>query len=269
MKAQFEIGNGIYFADLTRQLNIGITLNFDGSQPNTYGVPKAKSMAYEDGSFIGDVLRGGSCNFEVVEMIPHCNGTHTECIGHITKERVHIGNTDFKRISTAVLITINPSVAKDVDESYNNTMEPYDKLITKELIEKALSENQQFNYDSLVIRTLPNGKNKLDDNYSEIPPYFTSEAMEYINSLNIDNLLVDVPSVDRLYDGGMMNNHRIYWQVNEERELNELTRHKTITEFIYVDDNISDGIYLLNIQMPNFLSDAAPSAPILYELEKK
>ena len=35
---------------------------------------------------------------------------------------------------------------------------------------------------------------------------------------------------------------------------------------IYVDDKIKDGHYLLNLQIPSFVSDAAPSRPIIYKL---
>ncbi len=40
------------------------------------------------GEFLGDTRSGGSCNAEVLTLTPHCNGTHTECIGHITDERI-------------------------------------------------------------------------------------------------------------------------------------------------------------------------------------
>ena len=45
-----------------------------------------------DGQFIGDTRMGGPCNFETYSITPHCNGTHTECVGHITNERVSILN---------------------------------------------------------------------------------------------------------------------------------------------------------------------------------
>ncbi|MEZ4849568.1 MAG: hypothetical protein R3B93_13310 [Bacteroidia bacterium] len=71
-------------------IDISIPLIFNGLQPNTYGVPKAKAKAFEGEGFIGDVRRGGSCNFEELQFIPHCNGTHTECVGHISEERISI-----------------------------------------------------------------------------------------------------------------------------------------------------------------------------------
>jgi hypothetical protein len=41
---------------------------------------------------------------------------------------------------------------------------------------------------------------------------------------------------------------------------------KTITEMIFVPDEVHDGIYLANIQIPQFMADAAPSRILLFEL---
>ncbi|MCZ6716111.1 MAG: cyclase family protein, partial [Gammaproteobacteria bacterium] len=38
---------------------------------------------------------------------------------------------------------------------------------------------------------------------------------------------------------------------------------------IYVDNDIADGFYLLNLQVPPFVADAAPSRPRLYSLEEQ
>jgi kynurenine formamidase len=269
MIAQFHIDDLTYTADLSQPISIAIPLHFDGKQPNTYDVPKAISHAYEDGTFVGDVRRGGSCNFETMTLTPHCNGTHTECIGHITRERVHIAETDFKRISTALLISIAPIVADDHAHHYNNTLEAGDLLITRELLEAEVSKCDVRGFESLIIRTIPNTEDKLSDHYDDIPAYFSLDAMEYILELGISNLLVDMPSIDRLYDDGLMTNHRAFWQVGSDREVNNTTAHKTVTEFIYAANSVADGYYLLEIQIPPFLSDAAPSTPLLYKLEKK
>ncbi|PKL79416.1 MAG: hypothetical protein CVV25_08200 [Ignavibacteriae bacterium HGW-Ignavibacteriae-4] len=269
MKAQFDLNNHQYEADLSKPISIAIPLDFIGKQPNTYDVPYAQSRAYKDGTFVGDIRQGGSCNFETIELTPHCNGTHTECIGHITRERVHIAETNFKRISTTLLITIKPIIANVHAHHYNYTLENGDLLITKELLEAEIKKWGSLEFDSLIIRTLPNTDKKLSDNYDDVPAYFSLDAMEYILELGISNLLVDMPSIDRLYDDGLMMNHRAYWQVGEEREVNSNTDHKTVSEFIYAANSVADGYYLLEIQIPPFLSDAAPSTPLLYNLEKK
>lgn len=269
MIAQFHINDQTYTADLAKPISIAIPLDFVGKQPNTYGVPFAQSRAYKDGTFIGDVRQGGSCNFETYDMTPHCNGTHTECIGHITRDRVHIADTDFKRLSTALLISVEPLVANDHAHHYNHTLEKGDLLITRELLEAEIKNYRNVNFDSVVIRTKPNTDKKLSDNYDHVPAYFSLDAMEYILELGISNLLVDLPSIDRLYDDGLMTNHRAYWQVDDARSVNPKTVNMTITEFIYAADSVADGYYLLEIQIPPFLSDAAPSTPLLYKLEIK
>ena len=76
-------------------------------------------------------------------------------------------------------------------------------------------------------------------------------------------------SVDRAVDGGLLRGHRIFWGLPDGSvQLAAATRpHATLTELAYIDDSIADGLYLLNLQVPAFDSDAAPSRPILYPLE--
>ncbi len=269
MIAEFNI-NGIHYkCDFAKPRSLAIPLLFNGVQPSSYGVPKAVSSAYEDGNFVGDVRRGGSCNFETIEMTPHCNGTHTECVGHITKERVSVTDSLKVRMSKCALISLEPKSASETDEEYNPTMQNSDKIITKKQLVDELAKYSELEINSLAIRTLPNRESKKTEDYNDLPAYFTKDAMDYIFELGIDNLLTDLPSIDRLYDEGMMTNHRAFWQVNEEREVNQATLHKTVTEFMFADDSTADGYYILDIQLPPFVSDAAPSSPILYKLEKK
>ena len=100
------------------------------------------------------------------------------------------------------------------------------------------------------------------------PPFFSIDAMEYIKDLGVKHLLVDTPSVDRLFDDGMLSAHNIFWETTD-KEYNPKTKNKTITEMIFVDNNISDGNYLLTIQIPAFVSDAAPSRPIIFEINER
>jgi arylformamidase len=121
---------------------------------------------------------------------------------------------------------------------------------------------------ALIVRTLPNDESKLSRVYDEskIPPYFAADAMEWIVELGPAHLLVDMPSIDRLYDDGKLANHRIFWNVvRGSREVSAATRIKsTITELIYVPDHVPDGEYLLNLQIAPWDADAAPSRPILF-----
>ncbi len=121
----------------------------------------------------------------------------------------------------------------------------------------------------LIIRTLPNDESKLTREYLEIiPPFFSTEAMQFIAEQGINHLLVDMPSIDRIFDEGKLANHRIFWSVEQGKfELNEKSlRNNTITEMIFVPNSIADGYYLLNLQIAAFAADASPARPILFEI---
>ena len=84
----------------------------------------------------------------------------------------------------------------------------------------------------------------------------------------VDHLLVDLPSVDRMQDNGLLLAHRAFWGMPQgSAALSQATHpHATITELIYVPDNVADGNYLLNLQVAPLDADAAPSRPLLYPL---
>lgn len=266
-----SVNNQIFSFDVENPFHISIPLNFDGAQPNAYDVEKAAAKSFEAGDLIGDTRRGGSCNFDQVRFTPHCNGTHTECVGHITNERISVHNCLKNAFIPANLISVKPENAAQTKETYAAGMQPADKIITRRIIEKALKKAGRDFLESLIIRTLPNDKSKLSKTYlKEIPPFFSTAAMEFIRELNVKHLLIDTPSIDRLFDEGKLSNHRIFWNIEQgSKEINgETLINHTITELIYVPDEVEDGAYLLNLQIAPFASDAAPSRPVLFKQVK-
>ena len=139
-------------------------------------------------------------------------------------------------------------------------------MITKAQIEKAL--NGKFP-EAIVIRTLPNQENKKHKNYSNTnPTYLLEEAATFIRESGIKHLLIDLPSVDRENDEGKLLAHKAFWNVKDVNNLNADARLDcTITEMIFVDDNVKDGSYILNIQIASFENDASPSKPILFKID--
>ena len=263
MKAEVEIGNKKYTIDLSKGIDISIPLDFNGEQPNTYGVDKATAKPYQDGQFIGDTRKGGPCNFETYSFTPHCNGTHTECIGHITDERISILSSLEEGMIPSTLISVTP---KSTDENYKPELNSDDIVITKQDLEVQLKDIDSEFLKGVIIRTLPNSESKKSRDYmKDTPSFFSIDAMEYIVSLGVEHLLVDTPSVDRLLDEGNLSSHNIFWET-KGKEFNFNTKNKTITEMIFASENIKDGSYLLNLQIPAFVSDAAPSRPILYKV---
>src|SRR3954454_8783000 len=104
--------------DLRDFVDISIPMRFDGPQPNAFGVEPASSKACEYGDLVGDTRRGGSCNFEQITLIPHCNGTHTECVGHIANERISVRNCLKDIVIWAELVSISPEAAAGCSETY-------------------------------------------------------------------------------------------------------------------------------------------------------
>jgi arylformamidase len=273
MKITFDTGGTVREYNLAHPIDISIPLRFDGPQPNAYGVERASSRACEYGTLIGDTRRGGSCNFEQYTFIPHCNGTHTECVGHIANERLAIRECLRDVVIPARLISVGPVNANETDEHYSLEFGPHDRLITKAILAAAFDSASRPASSgniaaALIVRTLPNDDRKLTRCYNEsdLPPYFTTEAMQYLAELGCKHLLVDLPSIDRLFDEGKLQNHRIFWNVEERSfEVNPETRTaNTVTELIYVPNEVPDGEYLLNLQIAPFAADCAPSRPILF-----
>lgn len=269
MKIIFDTDGHSYSADTSHPYIISIPLIFNGEQPNTYNVEKAASETYEADGFTGDTRRGGGCNFEKYRLITHCNGTHTECVGHITNERISVNKILKNSFIPASLITVEPEKASITSDTYIPAKEESDMMITKKILEEKLSNAGNHFKEAVIIRTNPNDNSKLSRNYmKELPPYFSIEAMELISGLDIKHLLTDIPSVDRTFDEGKLTAHHIFWGVpfgshDVDKEIHSM---KTITEMIYAGDEVKDGSYLMNIQIPDFIADAAPSRILLYRI---
>ena len=237
-----------YQADLSQPIDISIPLRAGETNVNAWYSEPVKIEPVKTDKFIGDVNQGGSVNFRNIFFNPHGNGTHTECVGHISRENITINNCLKKFHFLALLVTIKP------EELTNG-----DRVITAIQIAEAMKDPTP---EALIIRTLPNESAKKDKQYSNTnPPYLQAEAAELIHKKNIEHLLIDLPSVDREFDEGKLVSHHIFWQYP-----NDVRLKRTITELIYVPDTVKDGIYLLNLQISSFENDASPSKPILYKL---
>ncbi|HLP88535.1 MAG TPA: cyclase family protein [Nostocaceae cyanobacterium] len=270
MKLNITLNTGTYSVDTETPLDISIPLQFNAQHPIFWGAPQAIASTYTVGKLIGDTRRGGSSNVEEYHFIPHCHGTHTECIGHISYERISIHNVLKDGFIPSTLITVQPQPALAIVDQYLPSKDEEDWMISQqELIEKLKQANPDF-LTGLIIRTLPNDDSKKSRNYHNKPPCFLSlEAIDYIVSLEVKHLLVDIPSIDRTYDQGYLSVHRKFWNIplgEHHIELNESSL-KTISEMIYVPNEIEDGCYLLNLQIPAFVADAAPCRPLLYSIK--
>ena len=233
--------------DLTKGIDLSIPLSNDNKNPLAWYVKAPRFEPVMEDGWIGEVKAGGAVNFRNIFFNPHGHGTHTECLGHITPEIYSINEHLNQFFLHAVVKSVTPK------------MRGGDKVITAEQLE---SLTQFESIEALIIRTLPNTKDKKSKNYSSTnPPYFDAECLKIINSLKVKHLLIDLPSVDKESDEGELVFHHGFWEVPNNPRFD-----RTITEMIFVPEEATDGEYLLNLQVAPFENDAAPSRPVLYAL---
>jgi len=240
--------------DLSKPIDISIPITNSDKNPIAWYIEKPEIEPVRFGDWIGKVSDGSSTNFNNIFFNPHGHGTHTECLGHITREFYSINQCLKQFFFKAELISVEP---ENIDDDF---------VITKKQIQKSL--NGKFP-SAIVIRTLPNLDEKKHRNYSKTnPPYLSEEAAIFIRESRIQHLLIDLPSVDREEDEGKLLAHKAFWNVKDIANLNDDSRlDSTITEMIFVPNEILDGSYLLNIQIASFENDASPSKPILYKID--
>lgn len=256
MKAIIQHNNDNFTIDFSKPIDISLPLTNNSDNPIAWYQEIPEINPVKMGDWIGKVSEGkSSTNFNNIFFNPHAHGTHTECLGHITRDFYSINDSLKMFFFRAKLISVTPQLLGE------------DLVITKSQIELAL-ENQ--NPEAIVIRTLPNLLSKKHLNYSNTnPPYLLEEAAVFIREKGIKHLLIDLPSVDKEHDEGKLLAHKAFWNVKDVNSLNSDARLDcTITEMIFVENSVLDGNYLLNLQISSFVNDASPSKPILYKIEK-
>jgi arylformamidase len=257
-----------WLVDVEHAHDLSIALTFDGQQPRFFGAPAATSMPLAAGSFVGDVRRGGSCNCASYSLTPHCGGTHTECVGHITIERVSVRDTALAPLYPALLASVRPQAASATEERSKPGPQAGDHLITRAELARATRDFDLGGNTALIVRTLPNAPDKRRRDYDagHPPPYFSIAAMEWMLEHGVEHLVVDVPSIDRASDQGLLTAHRLFWgmPLGETSVASAGRATATVTELAYIDDLVPDGHYVLSLQIAPFAADAAPSRPLLY-----
>ena len=248
MIIQFSFNNRLYTADLDKPNDISLPLKSGAQNPTCYWAEPVKVETIRSGDFIGSVKEGGTVNYQKLTVTPHGNGTHTECYGHISADNVTLNQSLKEFHFAAALITVTPEKIASGDF-----------IITAKAVREKIKDQT---VQAVVLRTLPNTDSKKTMNYSGTnPPYLDHEAAAYLVELGVKHLLIDLPSVDRESDAGKLLAHKAFWQFPHHTRKN-----CTITELIFVDNSISDGLYLLNLQITSLEMDASPSKPVLYKL---
>lgn len=253
-----------YAVDLAAMVDISTPVRFDDSREGPFGASPAKSEPLRSGKFVGSVALGGSCNCAIHTFCAHTSGTHTECVGHILQQPVHI--CDVLRhanaaLLPATLITVQTQLVASPAGGQDGT---FDRVITRHDVSAALATETPVFLQAVIVRTR-HGRRNAEDRNPPVAPYFAAHAIRYLVEMGVQHLLTDLPSLDR-EDNVELSNHRIFWEAGPRgREGNAAANCvRTVTELIHVPDKVKDGPYLLNLQVAAFAADAAPSRPLLY-----
>lgn len=247
MRVSVQIGGKALDFDAKDGIDIAIGIDEGFSTVNCFHAPPARFEPVRMGAFVGSTQMGGSVNFKNVFFNPHGNGTHTECVGHISGEHHRVDKALGEYLFVARLVSVYPTL-----------LDSGDRVVMRESFAGVEPEGER----AWVVRTLPNPDSKRYQHYSGTNPcYLDPGVMDMLLSYGIDHLLVDLPSVDREEDGGALAAHKRFWEYPEKKFVK-----RSITELVYIPDNVPDGLYLLNLLVPAFNLDAAPSRPVLYPL---
>jgi kynurenine formamidase len=254
MKTTIQHNNETIQVDLSTPIDISIPLSNTEDNPIAWYIDKPIIEPVKFDEWVGKVSSGmSSTNFNNILFNPHGHGTHTECLGHITHNFYSVNQSLKQFFFTAELVSVE---LEDQEGDF---------VITKAAIETALNGKKP---EAIVIRTLPNDADKVSRKYSHTdPPFLAEDAALFLRESGIQHLLIDLPSVDKEKDEGKLLAHKAFWNVTDVKNLNADARlNCTITEMIFVADEIKDGSYLLNLQMASFENDASPSKPVLYSI---
>lgn len=256
MKASIDTGHRQLAFDLARPFPISIRLRAGAQNPVAWYAEYPRIAPVRMEGFVGSVAEGGSVNTNDISFNPHGNGTHTECIGHLTEENQQIDEYLREYHFVAQVITADLQTLDSNESEYRRAG---DRLLSMEAVQGLkLSPDVR----AIILRTSPNDDTKLTRSYTgQNPPYLDPPLCDWLRRQGIDHLLLDLPSVDRESDGGKMLAHRAFWYEEGRPRM-----HATITEMVYVPDSIPDGEYLLNLMVAPFGNDASPSKPVLYPI---
>lgn len=285
MRVELEKGSGHWAeVDLERGVDVSRAVAPHGAGAGAgveaFGIPDASCAA------LLDTRAGATVNCETLSVCCHGNGTHTECVGHITTDRVSVQSCAVPAFGAALLVTVTATEQGGAEIQQpqgrgqgRQRIERGDMVVSRDALELAVQEAlasassagfEDFKFESLVVRTLPRAVPAPDGRvvFSRAnPPFFALDAMRYVrNGLRTMHLLVDLPSVDREDSGASVPCHAVFFGLEpgcKDADKAACPR-ATITELCSVAGDLADGAYLLSLQVAPIHMDAAPSRPILY-----
>jgi kynurenine formamidase len=242
---------------------LALQLDFTAPHPRHFGAPAAESHPLRLGDFEGEVVRGASCNCSRITLVPHCNGTHTESVSHLTVQQVPLQAFVPLAPLTALLLTVQPVRAASSTDDSDPAPLAQDEILTREQLLHAWQRFDDTPAQALLLRT---GARLDTDN----PPFLSRQFMQELVARGVEHLVIDLPSVDRNRDEGRLTAHRVFFGLPAHSvDRAQATRaHCTITELAQFPATLVDGPCALQLQLAPFSGDAVPSRPLYIPLAR-
>jgi arylformamidase len=257
VNASGEWNGRTWRASLAAAVAIAQPIEFAGTQTNAFHLPRATQAPVRAGQFVGSTRENGPVNCRVLSLAPHGNGTHTETVSHIAHGILPPSQAMPSPFVLGSIVSVEPRRLVEADEHYVGPHEGSDSVLCWRDVESALCDAP---LDAVFLRAT-DGRYGRDWSASR-PPYPTTTLIQNLVARGATHLLLDVPSVDRDEDDGLLSNHHIWWGLPPNtRELGAATRSdSTITELCAAPRALVDGPALFVFGLPPLGTDAVPSS---------
>lgn len=243
MKIKIKHQNQSYAVDFSLGIDCSSTYGLTTAEPRAWHAQPVKIEAVRQGDWVGEVKQGAPVNFCNVHLNPHGNGTHTECVGHITPQKQSINEVLPGYQGIANFCRLTP-------DAHNG------KMVSLKAVQAL---NLSFDFEVLMVEvpaTFP------QDFSGTNPAYFEPALLSFLRQQGIKHFITNLPSVDPEEDAGALAAHKAFWNYPAQIDL-----ECTITELAYFPSDLKPGAYFLNLQVAPLHNDASPSRPVLYALK--
>lgn len=251
MRFRLELDHGANtWRAVDHPVDLSIPINPHTGLPRAWYKGPASVQPVRSDGWVGSVAEGGSVNFRDITFNPHAHGTHTETHEHIHDAFSPIDalarSTALPFVMPALLVDSPPTPVQD------------DWIIQCPASLDAELERWQ---PEAVIMRCTNGD--LQRDWSDTnPPYLGDGIAEILVERGVRHLLIDLPSVDREVDGGVLRAHNAFFGPAATPRVG-----CTISELLSVPNGLEAGVGLLAMQVSAFVNDAAPSRPLWFPAE--
>ena len=234
-------------------IDLSVPVNPHSGLPRAWYKGPATAEPVRSDGWTGSVAEGGKVNFRDITFNPHAHGTHTETREHIRDA--------FRPIDALArsggLPFLMPAVLVDALPHQHPSEQGDDWIVSLDTLASTIEDIQRWAPTAILLRCTTGDVHR--DWSNSNPPHLEAGFAERLVDLGIEHLLIDLPSVDREIDGGVLRAHNAFFGSDPTTRPNA-----TISELLCIPQGACAGLGLLAMQVSPFVNDAAPSRPVWF-----